>query len=159
LKIDDALIGVMSSMSKILAGFVYAFAKTSFVFYLAPIVDIVNGTSFIAMRSIASKLVPPDELGKINSVFGLAEAIVPVIYGPMYSALYARTMDTVPGAFFLIGGALTAPAVIIFLWMYGQHKQDAARLKAESQNPKAIEAQAQGITGHDNKAYDQSLEV
>lgn len=30
----------------------------------APLVDIVNGTSFIAMRSIISKLVPPDELGK-----------------------------------------------------------------------------------------------
>lgn len=30
----------------------------------APIADILNGTSFIAMRSIASKLVPPEELGK-----------------------------------------------------------------------------------------------
>lgn len=34
LGIDDALIGVMSCMSKILAGFVYAFAPTSFIFYL-----------------------------------------------------------------------------------------------------------------------------
>lgn len=34
LQIDDALIGVMSCMSKILAGFVYAFATTEFVFYL-----------------------------------------------------------------------------------------------------------------------------
>ncbi|KAL1131848.1 hypothetical protein AAG570_011459 [Ranatra chinensis] len=114
LKMDDALIGLMSCTSKILAGFVYAFATTTWAIYLAPLVDIVNGTSFIAMRSIASKLVPPDELGKINSVFGLAEAIVPVVYGPMYSALYRATMDTLPGAFFLLGGALTAPALIIF---------------------------------------------
>jgi hypothetical protein len=34
LQIDDALIGVISCMSKILAGFVYAFAATPFVFYL-----------------------------------------------------------------------------------------------------------------------------
>lgn len=34
LQIDDALIGVMSCVSKILAGFVYAFATTDFVFYL-----------------------------------------------------------------------------------------------------------------------------
>lgn len=34
LQIDDALIGVMSCISKILAGFVYAFATTDFVFYL-----------------------------------------------------------------------------------------------------------------------------
>lgn len=36
---------------------------------VAPLVDIVNGTSFIAMRSIASKLVPPEELGKLNGNF------------------------------------------------------------------------------------------
>lgn len=34
LKIDDALIGVMSCMSKILAGFVYAYAETDFQIYL-----------------------------------------------------------------------------------------------------------------------------
>jgi PCFT/HCP family folate transporter-like MFS transporter 1/3 len=34
LEIDDALIGVMSCISKILAGFVYAYAPTDFVFYL-----------------------------------------------------------------------------------------------------------------------------
>lgn len=34
LGVDDALIGVMSCVSKILAGFVYAYAPTDFVFYL-----------------------------------------------------------------------------------------------------------------------------
>lgn len=80
----------------------------------APIVEILNGTSFIAMRSIASKLVPPEELGKVNSLFGVCEALMPLVYGPMYSAVYASTMNTLPGAFFLLGGALTMPAVIIF---------------------------------------------
>lgn len=64
LGVDDAIIGIMSCMSKILSGFLYAFATTTWMIYLAPLVDMVNGTSFIAMRSIASKLVPPDELGK-----------------------------------------------------------------------------------------------
>ncbi|XP_050421662.1 solute carrier family 46 member 3-like [Adelges cooleyi] len=124
LQIDDALIGFMSCMSKILAGFVYAFATTDFVFYLGPLVDIVNGTSFIAMRSIISKLVPPDELGKVNSLYGVCEAMVPLIYGPMYSAVYKATLKTVPGAFFLLGGALTAPAALIFLWMYSEHVKE-----------------------------------
>jgi len=31
--------------------------------FIAPLVEIINGTSFIAMRSIISKLVPSDELG------------------------------------------------------------------------------------------------
>ncbi|CAH1708580.1 unnamed protein product [Aphis gossypii] len=124
LGIDDALIGVMSCMSKILAGFVYAFAPTALIFYIAPLVEIINGTSFIAMRSIISKLVPSDELGKVNSIFGVCEAIVPLIYGPMYSSVYKHTLKTFPGAFFLLGGLLTAPAAIIFLWMYNEHRKE-----------------------------------
>lgn len=62
LQIDDAIIGVLSSMSKIISSFVYAFASTTWQLYLAPLAEILNGTSFIAMRSIASKLVQSDEL-------------------------------------------------------------------------------------------------
>lgn len=39
-------------------------SKLTHILFTAPLVDIVNGTSFIAMRSIISKLVPPDELGE-----------------------------------------------------------------------------------------------
>ncbi|XP_026472113.1 proton-coupled folate transporter-like [Ctenocephalides felis] len=124
LKIDDALIGVMSTMSKILSGFLYAFAVTKWQIYLAPIIEILNGTSFIAMRSIASKLVPSDELGKVNSLFGVCEAMMPLVYAPIYTSLYAATIYTLPGAFFLLGGFLTAPAVAIFLWMYTVHRKE-----------------------------------
>jgi PCFT/HCP family folate transporter-like MFS transporter 1/3 len=62
LQMDDAIIGILSSMSKIISSFVYAFAQTTWQLYMAPIAEILNGTSFIAMRSIASKLVQSDEL-------------------------------------------------------------------------------------------------
>uniref|UniRef100_A0A1B0DCV1 Major facilitator superfamily associated domain-containing protein n=1 Tax=Phlebotomus papatasi TaxID=29031 RepID=A0A1B0DCV1_PHLPP len=78
LKLDDALIGVISCMSKILSSFVYAFAVTEWQLYLGPIVEFLNGTSFIAMRSIASKLVNSDQLGKLNSLIGVAEALMPL---------------------------------------------------------------------------------
>lgn len=75
----------------------------------------LNGTSFISMRSIATKLVTSNELGKVNSLFGVAEALMPLVYAPMYTTVYAATIDVLPGAFFLLGGALTSPAVVIFL--------------------------------------------
>lgn len=65
LQIDDAIIGVFSSMSKIISSFVYAFAANTWQLYLGPLAEILNGTSFIAMRSIASKLVQSDELVKL----------------------------------------------------------------------------------------------
>lgn len=136
LKIDDAIVGIMSCMSKILASFVYAFATSAWMVYVAAIVEIVNGTSFIAMRSIASKLVPTDELGKVNSLFGVCESLMPLVYGPMYSAIYAATMNTFPGTFFIAGGSMTMPAVFAFFWLYTEHRKD--RMLKEQKEPEAM---------------------
>ncbi|KAF2884245.1 hypothetical protein ILUMI_21937 [Ignelater luminosus] len=118
LKLDDALLGLISSVSKICGCLVYAFAPTSLVFYIGTLVEVFNGTAFIAMRSIISKLVSGDELGKMNSIFGMSEALMPLVYGPMYSALYKATITIFPGSFYLLGSFLTIPAVIIFIWLY-----------------------------------------
>lgn len=56
-------------MSKIISSFVYAFAANTWQLYLGPIAEILNGTSFIAMRSIASKLVQSDELVRLKINF------------------------------------------------------------------------------------------
>lgn len=53
--------------------------------------------------------------GKVNSLFGVCESLMPLVYGPMYSAIYAATMDTFPGTFFIAGGCMTVPAVFAFL--------------------------------------------
>ncbi|KAL4707320.1 hypothetical protein ACJJTC_019858 [Scirpophaga incertulas] len=123
MKFDDAIIGIISCTSKILSGFMYAFATKTWQIYIAPLIEIFNGTSFIAMRSMVSKLVDKDELGKVNSFFGLAEAMMPLLYAPMYTSVYTATIKTFPGAFFLLGGGLTVPAVIIFLWLYLANKK------------------------------------
>lgn len=51
----------------------------------------------------------------MNSIFGMSEALMPLIYGPMYSALYKATIKAFPGSFYLLGSFLTIPAVIIFM--------------------------------------------
>lgn len=132
LKLDDSILGIISCTSKILSAGLYAFATGPIAFYLGilfnfrikqtaliffligAVVEILSGTSFIAMRALISKLVGPEELGKINSLFGIFEAIVPLIYGPLYSKIYALSIDTLPGCFFLVGGALTVPSLFIF---------------------------------------------
>jgi len=118
LQLDDAMLGLISSVSKICGCVIYAFAPNSMVFYVGTLIEVFNGTAFIAMRSIISKLVSGDELGKMNSMFGMSEALMPLIYGPMYSALYKTTIKVFPGSFFLLGGVLTIPAVAIFVWLY-----------------------------------------
>ncbi|KAL6437540.1 hypothetical protein ACFW04_004171 [Cataglyphis niger] len=108
LKIDDAIVGIMSCMSKILASFVYAFATSAWMVYV----------------------------GKVNSLFGVCESLMPLIYGPMYSAIYAATMNTLPGTFFIAGGSMTMPAVFAFLWLYTEHRKD--RMLKEQKDPEAV---------------------
>ncbi|CAK1544116.1 unnamed protein product [Leptosia nina] len=136
LKFDDAIIGVISCTSKILSGFMYAFATKTWHIYIAPLIEIFNGTSFIAMRSMVSKLVDKDELGKVNSFFGVAEAMMPLVYAPMYTSVYTATIKTFPGAFFLLGGGLTVPAVLIFLWLYLANKKFVATTNAVNDREK-----------------------
>lgn len=94
--------------------------KQYFIFYdlclfKGAVVESLSGTSFIAMRSIISKLVPTEELGKINSLLGVFEALMPLIYGSMYSVVYKTTIHYFPGTFFLLGSCLTTPAIFIYL--------------------------------------------
>ena len=51
----------------------------------------------------------------MDSLIGVAEGLMPLIYAPMYTQVYKATLEVLPGAFYLLGGALTLPAVFIFL--------------------------------------------
>ncbi|XP_063621785.1 proton-coupled folate transporter-like [Cydia splendana] len=124
MKLDDAILGIISNVSFVVAGFGYAFARNDLEIYLAPLLEILDGTSFIAMRSIATKLVSGEEFGKMNSLFGLAEATMPLVYGPLYSRVYVATLNILPGAVFLLGAILTLPSIAIFGWLYFEHKKD-----------------------------------
>lgn len=115
LKIHDTIVGALSSLSKILSNMVYAFATVAWHMYFGPIAEIIGGTAFIAMRSFASKLVSSEELGKINSLFGIVESLAPLIYSPVLAAVYTATISYWPGAFFLVGGLMTIPGVLIFM--------------------------------------------
>lgn len=61
---DDYLLAALGCISKILASLANAFVPTKEWFYVAPLLELMGGISIIAMRSGATKLVDPDEVGK-----------------------------------------------------------------------------------------------
>ncbi|CAH0627266.1 unnamed protein product [Chrysodeixis includens] len=124
LKADDAVLGMISTTSKVAGALVLAFARNGYEVYLSPLFEILNGTTAIALRSIASKLVSYQELGKVYSLFGVAETMMPIIFAPLYSKVYIATLNVLPGAVFLVSILATIPALGIFSWFYYQHKQD-----------------------------------
>lgn len=52
---------------------------------------------------------------KMCSLIGFAEAIIPMVYGPMYLQIYANTLkSSVPGVVYIVGSVMTVPAILIF---------------------------------------------
>ncbi|XP_045521630.1 solute carrier family 46 member 3-like isoform X2 [Pieris brassicae] len=128
----DSLLGIISTLSKIASSFVYCFATNEKIFFIAPLVDILNGTALLALRSTVSKTVAADEFGKVNSIFALTENLMPLIYVPLYTKVYTVTMEVLPGAVFLMGSAMTLPAVCVFIWLLWEHRRN---LRISKENP------------------------
>ncbi|KAL0840661.1 hypothetical protein ABMA28_015857 [Loxostege sticticalis] len=128
----DSMLGIISTVSKISASFVYAFAPNETIFFIAPMVEILNGTSMLALRSIFSKLVASDELGKVNSIIGLTENLMPLAYVPLYTQVYTATMEVLPGAVFLLGAAMTLPAVVVFVFLFVEHRRGLKKRHLEN---------------------------
>lgn len=131
LKADDSILGMISTTSKICGSLLLAFARTDTEVYFVPVVEILNGTTGIALRSIASKLVSFQELGKVYSLFGIAETMMPLIFAPLYSRVYIATLHILPGAVFLISVLATLPALAIFGWFYYNFRRNKALKREE----------------------------
>ncbi|XP_037299543.1 proton-coupled folate transporter-like isoform X2 [Manduca sexta] len=131
LKWHDSILGIISTVSKFAASFVYCFAPNEKVFFAAPLVEILNGTSLLAIRSIFSKLVEPNELGKVNSLIGLTENLMPLVYVPLYTKVYTATMEVLPGAVFLMGAGMTVPAFCVFIWLLTEHRKSVRRANTD----------------------------
>ena len=53
--------------------------------------------------------------GKMCSLIGFVETLIPVIYIPIYSKLFSNTIETFPGAVYILGGTMTIPAFLVFM--------------------------------------------
>lgn len=64
LHVQDSAIGALAGVSRIAGCLVFAFAPTRSWFYSAPLFNIFSHTGLTAVRSIATKSVPVEEVGE-----------------------------------------------------------------------------------------------
>uniref|UniRef100_A0A1B6E1L9 Major facilitator superfamily (MFS) profile domain-containing protein n=1 Tax=Clastoptera arizonana TaxID=38151 RepID=A0A1B6E1L9_9HEMI len=123
LKVNDSILGVVACLMKIIVNTLYTFSKDGQTFYILAILEILSTASVTMIRSITTKLVQAEELGKLYAFCGIASAASTIIVPSIYDLVYLFTIDTLPGAFFLLGAGINALAVIIFLCINRLQKQ------------------------------------
>jgi len=123
-KIPNEIIGMLSTISQSMAALFYFFAYNAFLFYIGPLVGILVTSENISIKSLMIELVPSSELSQVGAIFGIAEIIISLVFGLMYNGLYEATMNTLPGAFFIITFVFTFPSIALFYWMYMKRRQD-----------------------------------
>nr|CAD7439868.1 unnamed protein product [Timema bartmani] len=98
-----------------------------------PLIEIFGGVTIIAMRSIVSKLVPTTDIGQLNSLFGVCDALTPILYSTVYNTVYANTQETLIGTIYIMSAVLMTPPAIIFMFMYKMENKEKKNI-ASGQN-------------------------
>ncbi|KAI5645163.1 major facilitator superfamily domain-containing protein [Phthorimaea operculella] len=120
----DSLLCLISIISKFIGTIYLIFVSNDFMMFLLPIVEILNATTWTSMRSLASKLVSSEEMGKMNSLFSLVETLAAMLFDPVYSGIYRVSVGVFSGAVFVFSAAMILPAVALLLWVFSEHRKN-----------------------------------
>ena len=76
--------------------------------------------SFYTKRSLITKTVDPDEVGKVFSIVGTFQALLPFASSPLFGFLYRETVAYFPAAFlFLVAGLKCIEAIVVVIVFIG----------------------------------------
>ncbi|CAH2107807.1 unnamed protein product [Euphydryas editha] len=128
----DSMLCIISLTSKIVVSVYIAFVRTDLDMYMVPLIEILNATSYTSIRSMISKLVLPEEIGKIYSLFSLVDTLSSLVFEPTYSAMYARTLVIFTGAVYIFHAIMALPPMGISVWFFTQHRRETKLKKREA---------------------------
>lgn len=83
--------------------------------YIAQTFDAFTSIRALVIRSIISKLVEADELGRTFSMLAIIESIDRFIFLSFYSIIYEQTIETWPGAFYFVSFLILVITAVLFL--------------------------------------------
>lgn len=95
-----------------------AFSSNLVQFYLSQVLVAISLCKYSMVRSLLSKCIASDEVGKVFSVLAVMAAFAPVGGSAMFRSLFNSTSVTFPSAFYLLSGLLSLLAAAGNLLLY-----------------------------------------
>ncbi|XP_053695795.1 proton-coupled folate transporter-like [Sabethes cyaneus] len=119
--VPDFLICVFSVCFTLIAKPIMAYAVSAvkpYLYYVATSIDIFEGSKTVAIRSIASKLVEQDEIGKMLAIMGIVDSTQVVIFPTLYSVVYLKSQEFFIGTVFLVSEAFLLLSLGFYLFLF-----------------------------------------
>lgn len=95
--------------------FTQCMATTSVLMYIARTFDAFISIRALVIKSILSKLVDSDELGRLFSIIAIIEAFGKFVFVSIYSLIYEHTLDTWPSAFYFLSFIFLVLTALLFM--------------------------------------------
>lgn len=92
-------------------------ATTLSMMYVARTLDAFISIRALVIKSILSKYVNADELGRSFSIIAIIEAIGKFVFVSLYSVVYENTLETWPAAFYFVSFIFLVITAILFLYV------------------------------------------
>jgi hypothetical protein len=114
-KLTDPILAIVSLTCNLISKPILALTKKTFLIYTASTIDMFNSAPAIAVRSLLSKVVLPNELGRCYTVIALLEVLVHPIASIIYNTTYQVFIESFPGMFYFFSVTVLAICIIDFL--------------------------------------------
>jgi hypothetical protein len=82
--------------------------------YYAASLTLLGGTGDTPLRSLLSKLVDPNEFGKIFTLASVAKSIASLITSSGFQEIYAATVSTFPGTIYVVSAGIVFISLVIY---------------------------------------------
>ncbi|XP_031789519.1 proton-coupled folate transporter-like isoform X1 [Nasonia vitripennis] len=113
LKLPETVIIILSCLSTSVTGLAKAFVYKPWHMYFSASIGMFSSSATPVIRSIVSKSVPPQDLGKTFSLITTMEMTIPFATTPLYIYVYTHTLKYYPCPVWFLSAAL--PVFIIIL--------------------------------------------
>ncbi|KAG5896425.1 hypothetical protein JTB14_022504 [Gonioctena quinquepunctata] len=115
LQIKESVLLIAGVLSLLNCSVMQGLASNNFHIYAASFAKSIGGLTSPMLRTLISKLVSKEEIGKIFSMIMICEFVLGLAGSPLYTVIYNKTIDTDPGLFNFVTAGFYVFMVILIL--------------------------------------------
>ena len=97
--------------------------------YLGVVISILDYASSTMFRSLISKNVQANEVGRVFSVIGILETIMPFVTAPVFGFLYKSTVEYQSNAFLFLTTAFKGTVLVLMIIVRFKERKETSQIE------------------------------